>query len=344
MKKGEISLWILAVALIGLAVYGGFSLSDSQTESLQLEPISCPIGQIPKLVQDEAKCGSSIQGGRISYSGACLEFVCPITIGADNKVDHCEVALTYVANTPPSASLKRIEPGQRFYDANACSNALAGQSVWVYSNIYVKFINQCEICVPSGIQNECNIGDLKCGTGSEQQGCTVPSGDKPYNHWVTIAYCPSGTCIKEGGSLTCNVPCTSDYQCKQTEFCDLSRNKCITQLPNGATCDRDIQCLNEYCSQTRANDVFGGLIPRVCANPPIELPNNAVCKEDKDCASGTCKNQESTGLLGKVCMAESSGDEDCGINPACYIGKAFQGIIICRPLLPENLTPTFSTP
>ncbi len=114
--------------------------------------------------------------------------------------------------------------------------------------------------------------------------------------------CISTKCVlnpNEQHGICVNSICTSNFDCKYNERCNLGR--CIPKLENDNICIASNDCKSNRCfiAQGARRGICVNKIPENC-----EKTNNCDCKLNSECESGLCYNNKCCmpGTLGCMCL------------------------------------------
>lgn len=163
--------------------------------------------------------------------------------------------------------------------------------------LYVDAVRACvcsgDNCCPPGFRKDAAgqrcvcVSDASCPANNR---CDPVSGGC---RCLNNTGCASGTFCNDLGFCQSFAACTSNLDCPQGFFCDITQNKC---LPDGSLCTLDAQCA--FDSVCRAN---------VMACTP-------GCRKDGDCGpKRACVNQQ--------CTSFCRDNTYCPVNQFCNTGN-----------------------
>lgn len=171
----------------------------------------------------------------------------------------------------------------------ACGNLAAGTACGDLASCVGGLQTIADTCNSSGTcvdGGTISCGNYLCAGGSCPNSCVLDSD------CIAAAYCSGGFCVPD---------CAVDANCLAGEYCDLSTNKCVAQLNQGAACTGNNQCSTTFCVDGFCCNSSCGALCQACSSAkkgsgPDGLCGNIVNLDPDnecptlECTTGLCSN------------------------------------------------------
>jgi hypothetical protein len=305
---------------------------------------------VPQIAQGGA-CSTSHQ----CHTGSCSDGVC-CNSACDGSCDVCSVTLGASAN----GTCTLLPHGSAGFTCtpNACTGASAscGTGCAVDGDCAPTAYCSSGACVLKQSQGASCAASDQCLSGACADGfccssacggacdvCAASLGASG-NGACTILGAgaggtPSCTPYLCGGSASCPVTCTSDSQCIDGDFCDLTTNHCVLKKATGTTCSRATMCLSKSCADGYCCDTACASGCDTC-NQPGALGTCSVAPQgttgSPSCGTFVCDGQSAscpsscssqlqcpagTYCGGGSCLAQLTNGAACSTSGQCLFGN-----------------------